>query len=343
MISRVAESCFWLNRYIERVEVLSRMLGVNAAFQLDVDLPDADRWLPLVVVTGQEADFVSRTKPELTHDPETVQHYLTWSEDNPSSLYSSVRAARENARTVRETISLEMWETLNDLWVWLGDRASDRLWQNDRQAFYARLKNDCLLFHGVAQATMLHEDPFEFMRLGTALERVSQTARILDIKYHVIGPTRGAEESPAEIAQWLATLRFCSGVEPFTKRVTAVPSGKAVAEFLLFDPTFPRSVHHNLARTGNFLQLVRPPGLPMAELEGETLLRETLAEFRSMTIDTMLADGLHEKLEWIVDVAVELSNAIARDFFAPAPKGPGKPSQTQTQTQTTAASGPPDS
>jgi uncharacterized alpha-E superfamily protein len=342
MISRVAESCFWLNRYMERVEVLARMLGVNAAFQLDVDLPDADRWRPLVVVTGQEADFVSRTKPELADDPETVQHYLTWSEENPSSLYSSVRAARENARTVRETISLEMWETLNDLWVWLGDRSSERLWKSDRQAFYARLKNDCLLFHGVANATMLHEDPFEFMRLGTALERVSQTARVLDIKYHVIGPTRDSDESHVEIAQWLATLRFCSGVEPFTKRVTAVPSGKAVAEFLLFDPAFPRSVHHNLARTGNFLQLVRPPGVPVSALEGETLLRESLAEFRSMSIDSMLAEGLHEKLEWIVGVTAEISHAIARDFFDPTPKRPGKPIQTQAQGQTTAANGSPD-
>lgn len=349
MISRVAESCFWLNRYIERVEVLARMLGVNAAFQLDVDLPDADRWRPLVVVTGQSADFFARTKPELADDPETVQHYLTWNEDNPSSLYSSVRAARENARTVRETISLEMWETLNDLWVWLGDRAAERLYENDRQAFYARLKNDCLLFHGVAQATMLHEDPFEFMRLGTALERVSQTARVLDIKHHGVGPTRSAEESPAEIAQWLAILRFCSGVEPFTKRVTAVPSGKAVAEFLLFDRAFPRSVHHNLARTGNFLQLVRPPGKSANEIESERMLRKVLAEFRSLTIDKLLEEGLHERLEWIVGVTADLSDAISRDFFDPTPKKPGnKPgknsqSQSQSSSQTAAMSGTADS
>ena len=127
MISRVAESCFWLNRYVERVEVLARMLGVNFALQLDLELPKAERWRPLVVVCGQEADFLKRTEPDRADDPELVQEYLTWNEDNPSSLWSSLRAARENARTIRETISLEIWETLNDLWVWLGERGARRL------------------------------------------------------------------------------------------------------------------------------------------------------------------------------------------------------------------------
>ena len=95
MISRVAESCFWLNRYVERVEVLARMLEVNAAFQLDVNLERAERWRPLVIVTGQETDFLKRTEAEQADDPERVQEYLTWSEDNPSSLRSSLRSARE--------------------------------------------------------------------------------------------------------------------------------------------------------------------------------------------------------------------------------------------------------
>jgi len=333
MISRVAESCFWLNRYVERVEVLSRMLGVNLAFQLDVDLEAADCWRPLVIVTGQESDFLKRSDAPPTYDPERVQDYLTWSDDNPSSLRSSLRAARENARTIRETISLEMWETLNDLWVWLGERDAKRLYQRDRSAFYMRLRNQCLLFHGVAQATMLHEDPFEFMRLGTALERVGQTARILDVKHHGVGPTRDVDESPAEIAQWLAILRFCSGIEPFLKRRTAAPSGAAVAEFLLFDRAFARSALHNLDRTGNFLRLVVPRGGSAIGARSRTLLAETRAHLASMTIDAVLADGLHETLTWIVDVTAELSDTIHTEFFDPSPVQHGA-SQTQSQSQT---------
>ena len=220
MISRVAESCFWLNRYVERVEVLSRMLGVNFAFQLDIELAATERWRPLVIVAGQEEDFLKRVEAPQADDGERVQEYLTWNEENPSSVYSSLRAARENARTIRETISLEMWETLNDLWVWLRSKDAHKLYERNRTTFYSRLRDQCLLFHGIAQATMLHEAPFEFMRLGTALERAGQTARVLDVRHHAVGPVDAAEEPPEAIAQWLTILRFCSGVEPFLKRIT---------------------------------------------------------------------------------------------------------------------------
>ncbi len=330
MISRVAESCFWLNRYVERVEVLSRMLGVNLAFQLDVDLEDAERWRPLVVVTGQEEEFLKGSEAALADDSERVQEYLTWSEDNPSSLYSSLRAARENARTIRETISLEMWETLNDLWVWLGQRSARKLYHGDRQAFYLRMRNQCLLFHGIAQATMLHEDPFEFMRLGTAIERAGQTARILDVKHHSIGPTASdGDEAPGEVAEWLAILRFCSGVEPFLKRNTAAPSGASVAEFLLFDRAFARSVLHNLDRTGNFLRLVRPPRPSPIGERSQHLLSELRQRMQEMTIESVLSKGLHEVLTWIVGATGELSGAIHDDFFDAPAQGP--PGQSQEQ------------
>lgn len=332
MISRVAESCFWLNRYVERVEVLARMLNVNLTFQLDVALPQAERWRPLVVVNGQEQDFLKRTPPEKVDDAETVQEYLTWSTDNPSSIYSSLRGARENARTIRETISLEMWETLNDLWVWLGDRASRRLWRSDRHSFYLRLRNQCLLFHGVAQESMLHEDPFEFMRLGTALERVGQTARVIDIKHHSIGPTEQADETPAEVAQWLATLRFCTGVEPFLKREDKPLSGRSVADFLLFDRSFPRSVLHNLDRALNFLNLVRPPGPTPVGERSEALLTAARDRLAAMDVDEVLAEGLHEVATWIVNASGEIGAAIHEEFFDPSvPTGAVGLGQSQSQ------------
>lgn len=331
MISRVAESCFWLNRYVERVEVLSRMLSVNLGFQLDVDLPDAERWRPLVVVIGEETDFLKHTPEERVDDPETVQTWLTWSEESPSSLHASLRAARENARTIRETISLEMWETLNDLWVWMNDRAARRMWTKERSAFYLKIRDQCLLFHGVAQATMLHEDPFEFMRLGTALERASLTARILDVKHHSVGPTDEREELPAETAHWIATLRFCSGVEPFFKREEASLSGRAVADFLLFDPAFPRSVLHNLRRTKNFLNLVRPPAPSETGARSDALVSAALERLESLDVDAVLAEGLHDVLTWIVGTTAEIGGAIHADFFDPQ-VAPG-PDPTQRQVQ----------
>ena len=257
MISRVASSCFWLNRYMERAEVTARMLSVNLAFQLDVDLPHADRWRPLVIVSGQQEHYLEHTPEEKLEDADTAQEYLTWNPDNPSSIGSSIAAARENARRTRETISLEMWETVNDLWLWFGQKATRRLYKADRHAFYTELRNRCLLYHGVAEATMLHDEPFRFMRLGTTLERAGQTARILDVKHHSLGPTRADIETPSEAAQWLATLRFCSGVEPFFKRELQSFSGRAVADFLIFEQAFPRSVRCNLDRAKNLIRLIR--------------------------------------------------------------------------------------
>jgi uncharacterized alpha-E superfamily protein len=255
-------------------------LATNLAFQLDVQLPDAERWRPLVVATGELASFEDHVGAEAAEDEEAVQHFLTWEEENPSSLVSSLFGARENARTIRETVSLEMWETLNELWLFVQGQEGHRLYQRDRYAFYREVRDRCLLFHAHAQSTMLHEEPFDFMRLGTALERAGQTARLLDVKYHSLGPTHAELEMPAEAAQWLAVLRFCAGSEPFFKRSAHVLSGPNVAAFLLFDRSFPRSV-------------------------------------QELTIDDVLERSIHDVLEFLVESVGEIGSAIRADFFEP--------------------------
>ncbi len=322
MISRVAESCYWLNRYVERVETLARLLSVNLTFQLDADLPEVERWWPLVIVHGEQEVYRQNGGGDPTDDGAAVQNYLVWNEKSTSSMLSSLRMARENARTIRETISLEMWEVLNDLWVWMIDPTSLQSFERDPHSFYIHVRNACLLFHGAANATMLHEDPFEFMRLGTAIERAGQTARILDVKYHSIGPTDPRIETPVETAQWIATLRFCSAAEPFFKREDNFLAGREIAAFLLFEPAFPRSVLHNLQRAKNFLNLVRPPlsangpGSPVGE-RTDRLLTTLLDRIESLDVDTVLEQGLHEVLTWIVAATAEIGEAVSRDFFHP--------------------------
>lgn len=337
MISRVADSCFWLNRYVERVEVLARMLQVNLAFQLDIQLPDAERWRPLVVVTGQERDFLERHGVDEAEDPEVAQEYMTWSAENPASLYSSLRAARENARTIRETISLEMWEALNDLWVFMNQREGRRTYRRERDAFYRRFRDQLLYFHGVAQATMLHEDPFRFMRLGTALERAGQTARVLDVKHHSMGPTRpgAGEEAPGEVAQWLAVLRFCSGFEPFFKREDNVLDGRSVVAFLLFDRAFPRSVTHNLERTRNFLDLLSDGGRHPVGARAQEAADDACTRLAQRDVDDVLADGLHGTVTWLVERTAEIATIVDEEFFHPPSSAPRRAvSQTQSQSQT---------
>jgi uncharacterized alpha-E superfamily protein len=330
VISRAAESCFWQNRYLERAETLVRLLETNLAFQLDVTLPDAERWRPLVVVTGELARFEEHVGAEAAEDEEAVQHFLTWEEENPSSLVSSLSGARENGRTIRETLSQEMWETLNELWLFVQGQEARRLYQRDRYAFYEEVRDRCLLFQAHALTTMLHEEPFDFMRLGTTLERAGQTARLLDVKYQSMGPTHAELEMPAEAAQWLAVLRFCAGSEPFFKRSAHVLSGPNVAAFLLFDHSFPRSVHHNLSRAQNFLRRIAAPAPEVGE-RSTTLLDGLLGWLERLTIEDVLERSIHDVLEFVVESVGEIGSAVREDFFEPGLVPVGAPSQEQKQ------------
>jgi uncharacterized alpha-E superfamily protein len=227
--------------------------------------------------------------------------------------------ARENARTIRETISLEMWEMINQLWLWLSSRLGRKLYDKDRHEFYLRLRNQGLLFHGICHNTVLHEQPFDFMRLGTALERTGQTARILDVKYHALGPTGGGPETSAETAQWLAILRSCSGIEPFFKRSGNVLSGQAVAAFLMFDERFPRSVRHNLDRAENFLRRIRPPDRPQVGAGSAALLEALLMLVDRLTVEDLVKSeaGIHKALTEIIDKTAEVCERIHDEFFDP--------------------------
>jgi uncharacterized alpha-E superfamily protein len=317
VISRVAESCFWLHRYMERAESTARLLDVNHSFVLDVSLPEVSRWRPVVVVVGEEARFLERLGARAVDDGEAVQRYLTWDEACPVSIRTSLRWARENARTIRETLSLEMWETLNSLWLWLEDEPARRLYERSRSDFFARLREGCMLFHGVCQNTMLHEEPFDFMRLGMLLERAGQTARTLDVHHHALGAAPPARETAASLAQWLAILRSCSASEPWFKKSRRPLSGAAVVEFLLFEDAFPRAIRHCVARIWNFLSRIRARGPRVGARSAETA-RGLLARLEGATLEDVLARGLHSELTWIIGRAAEVADAVHSDYFDPA-------------------------
>ena len=318
MISRVAEHCFWLGRYVERAENTSRTLQVNADFLLDVSQPELERWRPILIVAGEEERFIARHGVRAADSGDQVQDYLVWDDTSPVSLMTSFREAREIARTIRETISLEAWTVLNDQWLWLRRGPGRRLFGRDRHQFYERVKDSCHLFHGVCHDTMPHTEPYDFMQLGMQLERAGQTARILDIKYHKLGPTTDAVETPEEAAQWLATLRSCSATEPFFKKGGAAPTGPAVAEFLLFDPDFPRTIMFALTRAWHFLQRIRPRDGAIGVASARQLER-VLRRLRGGSIERVLERGIHRELTWVVDMTAAVCDAVRADYFAVTP------------------------
>lgn len=314
MISRVAEGCFWLTRYLERVDSLARLMDVRHALHIDAGLSSAWRWRPLVALTGQEDDFRRRVGAELLDDGEAIQQYLTWDADHPSSLFSAARGARENARTVREIMSLEAWEAINDLWLWLQGSDSRRLYQRNRSGFYERMVQSTLLFHGVSHATMLHDEPFVFMELGRAVERAGVTASIVDVHR----PADGEEPAgDVDAARWVALLRSCCAFDPFFRRCPDPLSGKAVTRFLLFDRSFPRSVLYNLDQARALLFAVRrndPVGLPR---RSRTALERLRGELLQMDLADVEQRGLHSTLSWIVGATERLCDTIHYDYLDP--------------------------
>jgi uncharacterized alpha-E superfamily protein len=323
MIARVAESCFWLHRYVERVDNTARLTAVNFAFLLDVPLGVVERWRPLLVVAGVEDDFIERVGAEHLEDGERVQEFLIWSEENPVSALNSLHWARENARTIRETLSLEAWTALNRFWLWMKAPGTRDLYASERASFYERMRESCHLFHGACHDTLLHDEAFEFMRLGMFVERAAQTARILDTKHHAVGPSSGPGETSFEVAEWIAILRSCSAYEPFFKRADGPLTGRAVGEFLLLDPAFPRSVLHCVMRGWNFLKLIGEKHADGMGQRSAGLLVDLLTRLRGRSIDEVFESGLHLELTEIIDQLATVAAAIEEDYFrgrVPAPK-----------------------
>lgn len=315
MISRVAENCFWLSRYIERADSTARVVSVNRFTVLDADLHDAERWKPVVIVVGEQERFESLFGAKAYDSDVASEQYLTWSEQNPVSIKASLHWARENARMTREVISREMWETVNTSWQWLNSPSAQREYKKDRIQFYQRIRSMCAEFQGVCHNTMLHEEPFDFMQLGTMLERASQTARLMDVKHHwLTSDAKAGVESPRESAQWVAVLRLCAAVEPFFKRNRLAPTGPLVAEFLLRDRTFPRAVLHCLERALIFLRRIEETANRKAALS-VGLLREQVQRLEAADFQQGLAQGLHRELTHVIATGAELDSQLAIDFF----------------------------
>jgi uncharacterized alpha-E superfamily protein len=325
MISRVADHCFWLGRYLERAESTARVLQVTRNLSLDAALTPRQCWQPVIVVSGEEARFAARFGPAI-EDGEAVQRYLTWDEDNLCSIRRSIGAARENARSIREVVSLETWEALNELHLWISREATLSRYRDDRDGFYRHVRRACQLAMGLIQGTMLHEDPYHFIVLGTMLERVGQTARILDVHHHAL--TQLATHQVVETAVFLALLRACSGFEPFMKRNRGPITPLAVACFLVLDPDFPRSIRFSISSAYGRLERLRPVGAvgsPGAEsLERLRALDTWVAAQRPAALES---GSIHDLLTRVVDESAAICDAIGRELLGQAT------SQAQQQSQ----------
>jgi uncharacterized alpha-E superfamily protein len=311
MLSRTAETLYWMARYIERAEDITRLLAVNFDALLDIRLEDARAgWLPLVTITGDEGLF-TKAYGQLT--PRAVIEFLLWHPANPNAVTACVTRARENARTVREQISSEMWENINRFYFLVRDvnRASVL---NNPGDFFSQVRHRSQSFQGITAATLTHADPYHFLQLGMYLERADKTARILDAKYMHIShlPPDSAETYP----QLIALLRSCSAFEPFRRAAQGELSIERVVDYLMLDRTFPRAILFCLTHSLQALDELGSDNSPLLKSEHpRRTLGRLSADLEYLDIHDLLGDGMDSYLNKLLNRLNTIGDDVARAYF----------------------------
>jgi len=318
MLSRTADHLFWMARYMERAENTARMLDVNYQTSL---LPQSAGtaelgWRGLLSISELTSAFGQRYRDVTARN---VMDFMVRDEQNPSSIWACLRAARENARAVRGALTTEVWETQNQTWLEFNRLLKEGAFERDPGALFEWVKFRSHLSRGVTVGTMLMDEALHFIRIGTFLERSDNTARLLDVKYHALtggeffGANNVKESQEVDFYHWSAILRSVSGFEIYRKVYRNVIRPEKVAELLILRPDMPRSLAASMNEVVANLELVAN------QQSGETLRRagRLQSDLRYGRIDEILATGLHAYLTHFLDRVGDLGAGIGRDFLVP--------------------------
>src|SRR6185295_9913188 len=249
MLSRVADSLYWMSRYVERAEDITRILTVNFHMLLDAKTEEAQAWDPIIDITGDEELFNQHYNE---CNARNVSEFLLWHPANPNAVTTCITHARENGRGVREQISSEMWEHLNRLYFLVKDIKRE-ISARGPYEFFDKIRHGSQAFQGITNETMTHGEAYEFIQIGKHLERADKTVRIIDVKYSSV---TNLSEGPEVSLQLLAMLRSCSAFEAFRKSPGSQLHPARVTEFLLLSQEFPRAVSYCLQRALRSVNLI---------------------------------------------------------------------------------------
>jgi uncharacterized alpha-E superfamily protein len=321
LLARYADCIFWLARYIERAENLARILDVNETFSRDSR--GGQNWRSILQLNSDEERFFAAHQAASVH---TVVDFYVIDADNPNSIVSAIRFARENARTLRPLISTEMWVQLNVFYNRIVGLRAEDLAPGNLAALFASIKEACQTHTGITEGTFFRDQGWYFYQIGRYIERADQTTRLLDVKYHLLLPSISDVGSPVDVSQWNALLRSAAGYHAYRRLHAASTTPARVAGFLLLNTAFPRSLHHCVRQVGRLLGDVKSN----YSLRGANDAAEELDRLQvllgTLDIAAVLRQGLHEFLD---SIQVQL-NAVGQDlsiaFFGSVP------AMRQTQT-----------
>ncbi|MEO0847188.1 MAG: alpha-E domain-containing protein [Cyanobacteria bacterium J06648_1] len=311
MLSRVADSIYWLNRYIERAENVARFIDVNLNLMLDLPAGVSPQWKPLISVTGDLAQFNNRYSEVNNRN---VIQFLCFDPEYENSIISCVSKARENARSIREVISSEMWEEVNSFYL-LVKEASAASSMRTLPKFFSVVKMASHRFAGVMDATMSHNEGWQFGQMGRLLERADKTTRIVDVKYFLLLPSAEWVGTPLDRIQWMALLKSASAYEMYSKSQHSItPSG--VAKFLILDQQFPRSIHFCLRQTQQRLHEITQTPIGSWSNGAERTLGKLCSQLSYLTVEDIIQSGLHQFLDGMENSINGVGNEIYNTFIA---------------------------
>jgi len=310
LLSRAAEAIYWMARYIERAENVARFIDVNLHLQLDMPLEPAHQWQPLIDTSGDAAIFRERFGRAKKAN---VIKFLVLDTNNLNSISSCLRAARENARSVREIISSEMWEQVNSMYLKIQSQRA--LADSERLAEVLRgLRLACHMFQGITDSTMSYNEAWHLLRLGRQLERADKTSRILDVKYFMLLPSADAIGTPYDDIHWSAVLKSVSGFEMYRKKHGRI-TPRNIVHFLVLDREFPRAVRHCLRMADESLHAITGTPMGSCEYPSERALAPLRAELDYMPVERIIGHGLHEYLDSLQVRMNTIDNNLSLDFF----------------------------
>jgi len=315
MLSRVANSIYWMSRYLERAENVARFIGVNLNLILDMPEEYGEQWAPLVNISGDRELF---KRLYGTPTRENVLQFLTFERENPNSILSSVRSARENARSVREIISSEMWEQANRFYLMVKHASENNISTDNPHNFYSDVKTESHLFDGITEATMSHGEAWHFLQVGELLERADKTSRILDVKYYILLPDEQAVGTAVDNIQWAALLKSVSALEMYRKHFKQISPAK-VADFLILNREFPRSVHSCLRRAAYSLHAITGSQMGSFSNKAEQRMGRLLAELNYTQIEEIIVGGMHEFFEGLQSRLNGIDDCIFETYFTLRP------------------------
>jgi len=316
LLARDADSMYWMSRYIERAEHVARLLLINANLLIDVgDLaPELQerQWNSVPVImrsnpTPEALAAYGKVGP--------IPRYMTFDPENPNSLITCVSRSRENARGIRENISSEMWECVNTVyWSIRSDDAHTRF-EESPDDFYREIMNGSMLFQGLTDQTLDHDQRWLFTQLGKYLERIDVSCGIIETKYGILKSAEQKLEGAIKNIHWMAVLRSCCSLESYRRQYVGDMDPLRVASFLILERSYPRSIRNAVAMAHQAIAAIRAEVNPLAIDPAERILGRLDAQLEYAEMNEILSDGLPAYLQRIRNQIAETAMAVQKSYF----------------------------